>query len=107
MLREFGRALEDTAAVFSGEWGRADPVGTQGVRLRATAGEEIPEPWDYLADRADDLLLWQAAGHGRWVVLALPDPATGAPYNCSRWSRTRTRREQWHMRLRQRIAPGV
>ncbi|MEJ1198607.1 MULTISPECIES: hypothetical protein [unclassified Streptomyces] len=53
-------------------WGETDPWNLQTVLLR-TDEEEIPEPWAGLSARAGVAYLWEAAGTGRWVAVAVAD----------------------------------
>ncbi|MFD7469781.1 hypothetical protein [Streptomyces tendae] len=53
-------------------WGETDPVNLQTVLLR-TEREEIPEPWAGLSAGARVAYVWEAAGTGRWVAVAVAD----------------------------------
>ncbi|MFF9092688.1 hypothetical protein ACF1AX_06200 [Streptomyces sp. NPDC014802] len=49
------------------------PWGTQGLRLRAGWGEEIPEPWGTVSVRVEELELWDPDDTGRWIALGVAD----------------------------------
>ncbi|MFH8444545.1 hypothetical protein ACH4D3_25360 [Streptomyces sp. NPDC018026] len=53
-------------------WGGTDPVNLQTVLLR-TERERIPEPWAGLSADARVAYVWEVAGTGRWVAVAVTD----------------------------------
>lgn len=57
---------------LAARWGETPPWNLQTVLLR-TEREEIPEPWADLGARARVAYLWEAAGTGRWVAVAVAD----------------------------------
>ncbi|MGW1750581.1 hypothetical protein ACWCRD_34215 [Streptomyces sp. NPDC002092] len=61
---------------YDERWGKALRWGGVTLQERRRRGEHIPEPWDVLSARADDLRTWEATGTGRWVNLAVADRNT-------------------------------
>ncbi|CAL9272725.1 hypothetical protein GCM10010385_09610 [Streptomyces geysiriensis] len=57
---------------LASRWGETEPWNLQTVLLR-TELEEIPEPWAALSARARLAYVWEAAGTGRWVAVAVAD----------------------------------
>ncbi|MFE0413740.1 hypothetical protein [Streptomyces tendae] len=53
-------------------WGETVPFNLQTVLLR-TEREEIPEPWAGLSAGARVAYVWEAAGTGRWLAVAVAD----------------------------------
>ncbi|MFC8079030.1 hypothetical protein ACFUN8_26255 [Streptomyces sp. NPDC057307] len=56
-------------SVLAARWGEPQPVSLWSTRVRATEGEEIPEPWRALSDGIGSAHLWRTGG--RWVVLGV------------------------------------
>ena len=61
---------------YKERWGEGSRWGGVTLQERRSRGEDIPEPWDVLSSRADDLRIWEATGTGRWVNLAVADRNT-------------------------------
>ncbi|MET8829358.1 hypothetical protein ABZX40_25880 [Streptomyces sp. NPDC004610] len=65
-------ALRDALAQrLDARWPSQPRLGTATLRVRLERAEEIPDPWATLAVLLDDLDLWEAAEHGRWIALGV------------------------------------
>lgn len=73
---QFEKDRDAVYEVLASRWGDTDPWNLRTVLLR-TEQEEIPEPWQWLAFRADVAWLWEVQGTGRWVAVAVADRDPG------------------------------
>ncbi|MEV7288484.1 hypothetical protein AB0O01_28725 [Streptomyces sp. NPDC093252] len=65
-------ALRDALAQrLDARWPPQPRLGTATLRVRLERAEAIPDPWAALAVLLDDLDLWEAAEHGRWIALGV------------------------------------
>jgi len=59
-------------------WGEPDLVSPLGTRLRAAAGEAVPEPWCGLSFGVPCLEVWRA--DGRWIALGVSQQQEDLPF---------------------------
>ncbi|MEU9336376.1 hypothetical protein AB0D49_24855 [Streptomyces sp. NPDC048290] len=65
-------ALRDALAQrLDTRWPPHPRLGTATLRVRLERAEEIPEPWASMAVLVDDMHLWEAQEHGRWIALGV------------------------------------
>ncbi|MET9130808.1 hypothetical protein [Streptomyces antibioticus] len=52
-------------------WGPPYVISLASVLERSMEGEDIPEPWDWLAQHVPDVHLWRHPAAPRWVALGV------------------------------------
>ncbi|MFK0120019.1 hypothetical protein [Streptomyces sp. NPDC090994] len=70
---QYEKERDAVDARLTERWGESEILNLLTVLLRTERAEEIPEPWTELSARARLAYLWEVAGTGRWVALAVAD----------------------------------
>ncbi|MBT2414978.1 hypothetical protein J7I94_31315 [Streptomyces sp. ISL-12] len=70
---QYEKERDAVDARLTERWGESEILNLLTVLLRTERAEAIPEPWTELSARARLAYLWEVAGTGRWVALAVAD----------------------------------
>ncbi|MGP2440285.1 hypothetical protein [Streptomyces sp. JW3] len=73
---QYEKERDAVDALLTERWGESEILSLLTVLLRTERAGEIPEPWAELSARARVAYLWEVAGTGRWVALAVADRDT-------------------------------